>query len=113
VPQQHYVQPQANWGTNWGQGGALVGRPDAYSAQANSGQMPLWVLANDQGRGLKVLKTNQWTQQGGTAWVMNDHTGSYVMYKPKPGFVGVDTLWYVLRDANGRTSSTKATVTVY
>ena len=119
VPQHQYVQPQysqprANWQPHWGQGGgAPVGRPDTYSTRVSSGQMPLWVLANDQGQGLKVLSTNQWTQQGGTAWVMNNHTGSYIMYKPKPGFAGVDTVWYVLRDANGRTNSTKATISVW
>ena len=115
VPSHHYVQPNSGGRHHWGQrgGSAPVGHPDAFTTYASSGPVPLWVLANDQGHGLKVLKTNKWSKNGGQAWVVNNHTGSYIMYTPKPGFVGVDTVWYVLRDANGRTNSTRADITVW
>ena len=114
APQHHYVQPRSGGHNNWNRGGsAPVGRPDAFSTYASSGQVPLYVLSNDRGYGLKVHQTNRWTKNGGQAWVVNNHSGSYIMYKPKPGFVGVDTVWYVLRDANGRTNSTRADITVF
>lgn len=95
------------------QSGMPIGHPDAFTTQAASGQVALHVLSNDQGHGLKVHKTNPWTGHGGQAWVVNNSAGSYIMYKPKHGFVGTDELWYVLRDANGRTNSTKVNVTVW
>ena len=113
-PQQQYVQPRSGGHRQWNAGGRPpVGHPDAFTTYAASGQVPLYVLSNDQGYGLKVLKTNPWTKQGGQAWVVNNHHGSYIAYTPKPGFVGVDQLWYVLRDANGRTNSTRVTINVW
>ena len=115
VPSHRYVQPRAggqHWG-NRGRGGAPIARPDAYTTYASSGQVPLWVLANDRGHGKKVFKTNRWSKHGGQAWVVNNHTGSYIMYTPKPGFVGVDTVWYVMRDASGRKNSSRADITVW
>ena len=113
APSHHYVQPRTNGRGHWqGGGSAPVGHADVFTTYAASGQVPLHVLSNDQGHGLKVQTTNAWTKNGGQAWVVNNHTGSYVMYTPKPGFYGTDTLWYVLRDANGRTNSTRVNINV-
>jgi len=106
APSNHYAQPNSG-------GSGPVAHPDAYNTHVSSGQSPLYVLSNDQGSGLSVLKTNPWTSNGGQAWVVNNHTGSFIMYTPKPGFRGVDELWYVLRDAHGRTNSSKATISIW
>jgi len=94
-------------------GSAPIAHQDAFVTYSGSGQVPLHVMSNDRGQGIYVANTNQYTHQGGRAWVANDHTGHFIMYTPKPGFRGVDELWYVLRDRNGRTSSTKALITVH
>lgn len=110
-PSQHYAKPRPH-GPKRG-GAAPVGRQDAYTIYSGSGQVALYVLANDKGAGLSVLKTNSWTANGGQAWVVNDRSGSYIAYTPKPGFQGVDELWYVLRDKYGRTNSAKASISVH
>lgn len=115
VPQHHYAQPKSSGQRHHAvsSGSGPVGHPDTYNTHVSSGQSPLYVLSNDQGSGLSVLKTNPWTSSGGQAWVVNNHTGSFIMYTPKPGFRGTDTLWYVLRDANGQTNSSKATISIW
>ena len=112
-PKQHAQPASGGWGQSYQGGGAPVGHPDTYSTHVSSGQSKLYVLSNDQGKGLSVLSTNPWTKNGGQAWVVNDHTGSYIMYTPKPGYRGPDELWYVLRDANGQTNSTYAHITMW
>ena len=114
-PKPTHHQPQAttrNWNTRH-QGGGPVGHADTYSTHVSSGQSKLYVLTNDQGQGLSVQSTNPWTKNGGQAWVVNDHTGSYIMYTPKPGYRGPDELWYVLRDAHGQTNSSSAHITMW
>ena len=89
-----------------------IGHSDAYVTYSGSGQIALDVLTNDKGVGLSIQTTNPWTANGGQAWVVNDHGGSYIAYTPKAGFHGVDELWYVLRDQHGRTNSTKVHISV-
>ena len=98
---QHYQQPRV--------AAAPVGRSDAYVTYSGSGRISLDVLTNDKGAGLSIQKTNQWTSRGGQAWV----EGNHIAYTPKPGFRGVDELWYVLKDKHGRTNSTKVSVSVH
>lgn len=104
-PSRRYAQPSS--------GSGPVGYPDTFSTHVSSGQSKLYVLGNDQGHGLSVLSTNPWTKHGGQAWVVNDHSGSYIMYTPKPGYRGSDEVWYVLRDTNGRTNSTYAKISIW
>ena len=112
-PAQHHRQASTGHWNNHQQGNGPVGHPDTYSTHVSSGQSKLYVLTNDQGQGLSVVSTNPWTKNGGQAWVVNDHTGSYIMYTPKPGYKGYDELWYVLRDAHGQTNSTSAHITMW
>ena len=65
-------------------------------------------LANDSGIGLVLNKPNAWLLQGGRVALVNKK----VTYKPKVGFNGVDKIWYVFRDAQGRTNSGVKTITV-
>ncbi len=39
--------------------------------------------------------------------------GNHIAYTPKPGFRGVDELWYVLKDKHGRNYSTKVSISVH
>lgn len=111
--QGHHVKPRSNGHKHRGGGANPVGRADAFTTYSGSGQVALYVLANDQGSGLSVSQTNPWTARGGQAWVVNDYNGSYIAYTPKPGFRGLDELWYVLRDQHGRTNSTKVSISVH
>lgn len=110
-PKRHHNRHSGQ--KHWGGGSVPVGRADAYTTYSGSGQIALYVLANDKGVGLSVHSTNPWTTHGGQAWVVNDYSGSYIAYTPKPGFRGVDELWYVLRDQHGRTNSTKVNISVH
>ena len=112
-PKKHHNRGHSGGKKHWGGGSAPVGRTDAYTTYSGSGRIALHVLANDKGAGLSVQSTNPWTAHGGQAWVVNDHSGSHIAYTPKPGFRGVDELWYVLRDQHGRTNSTKVNISVH
>ena len=65
-------------------------------------------LANDRGTGLVLNKPNAWSQKGGNVALVNNK----ITYKPKVGFNGVDKIWYVFRDAQGRTNNGVITITV-
>jgi len=66
------------------------------------------VLANDQGAGLEILEYNTSSYQGGTVTQL----GERLIYTPRTGFAGEDVFWYAFKDNQGRTNSTKVTITV-
>jgi len=65
-------------------------------------------LANDTGNDLSMAAPNVWSLKGGSVLWVEDK----ILYTPKPGFNGVDKIWYVLRDVQGRTNSGEITITV-
>lgn len=66
------------------------------------------VLANDIGLGLELTGTNPWSLLGGSVSIVDNK----IAYTPKADFVGEDKLWYVFKDAIGRTNSGEVTITV-
>ena len=81
----------------------------ADSASVNDGQPVLIpVLANDQGQGLKLTGTNDWTQKGGRSKIVGDS----IEYTPPADFSGTDAFWYNFEDSIGRTNSAKVTIDV-
>jgi hypothetical protein len=76
----------------------------------NSGgsSMTIDVLANDVGNGLMLAAPDVWSLKGGNVlWEANK-----IVYTPKAGYNGVDKIWYVIRDSQGRTNSGVAVITV-
>jgi PKD repeat protein len=76
------------------------------------------VVANDKVQGdkhgkitIKIPPVNGTavTSDNGTP---NDKTDDYILYTPKPGFQGVDTLTYELWNAIGNSEAAKVTITV-
>lgn len=66
------------------------------------------VLANDVGDRLQLSKVNDWTVNGGRAFIQDDE----IVYTPKPNYVGEDSFWYNFTDARGRANSTQVMVTI-
>lgn len=82
--------------------------PDTFSKLVNAPVSMLDVLANDldgAGGGLVI------TEASSVATIPADNAGTVsvvngtLQYQPKPGFTGVETLSYTLRDANGATAT--------
>ena len=85
----------------------VVGNPDNVSTSQNSA-ITIDVLANDIGTGLEIVSSNPWSQKGGTVAIADNK----INYKPRNGFLGVDKLWYVLKNAQGRSNFSEVTITV-
>lgn len=66
------------------------------------------VLANDVGESLALTDVNAITKSGGSAVIQGDS----IVYNPREDYVGEDSFWYAFADAQGRTNSTKVTITV-
>lgn len=88
---------------------------DAFTIKTDAPAVQLDVLANDidgAGGGLTLISVASVSTvtpgNSGTLSVVNNR----VQYQPKPGFTGVETLLYTLRDANGATTSATVLVTV-
>jgi len=64
-------------------------------------------LANDEGTGLKIIAVD--TPKNGTAEIVG---GKKVVYTPNPGFIGMDSFWYDIVDANGYNDSALIVVDV-
>jgi len=67
------------------------------------------VLQNDTGPGLTINSLNPITRNGGRAYDNGDGTITYV--KPLY-FTGIDSFWYTIRDAFGRTNAAKVSVDI-
>lgn len=89
--------------------------PDVFTLTSNHAQTLLDVLANDidgAGGGLVL------TAASSTLTVPPSNAGNVVAvsngirYTPKPGFTGVETLSYTIRDANGATATAVVVITV-
>ncbi|PWQ95073.1 Ig-like domain-containing protein [Leucothrix pacifica] len=90
-----------------------VGVQDHYKALANQSHS-FFVLDNDIGENLRLVKTNSWTLKGGRAEIRSQFElrKRYIYYTAPAGFTGEDEFWYVFEDEQGRTNAAKATVTV-
>ena len=75
---------------------------------SGGGRTTIDVLANDAGNNLALAAPDVWSQKGGSVLWEDDK----IVYTPKPGFNGVDKIWYVIRDTQGRTNSGEVTITV-
>ena len=81
--------------------------PDSVTSNGGS-SITIDPLANDTGNNLSLAAPDVWSLKGGSSlWDDNK-----IIYTPKPGFNGEDKIWYVLRDAQGRTNSGEITITV-
>ncbi|PID45148.1 MAG: hypothetical protein CSB47_09785 [Proteobacteria bacterium] len=67
------------------------------------------VLENDAGNLLKVVSRDERSEHGGK---LDTYAQRYIDYTSKSGFEGVDSFRYTIKDAEGRTSTTKVTITV-
>lgn len=88
---------------------------DAFTLMTDAAAVQLDVLANDldgAGGGLTLVSVASVVtvppNNGGTVSVVNNRA----QYQPRPGFNGVETLLYTLRDANGATTSATVVITV-
>ena len=75
-------------------GGSTNAEPDdvmTYEGQP----VTINVLANDAGTGLKIIAVDNPTN--GTSKIVGDK----IVYTPDAGFIGVDSFWYDIVDANG------------
>ena len=91
-------------------GGGYV-YPEAVAdtvSTTGSGSITIDALANDLGTGLTLTAPNAWSQKGGNVALVNNK----ITYKPKANFNGVDKIWYVFGDIQGRTNSGEITITV-
>lgn len=89
--------------------------PDVFTKLVNAATTTLDVLANDidgAGGGLSVTAASSLvTVPPGNAGTISIVNGS-LRYQPKPGFTGVETLSYTLRDANQATATAAVLITV-
>ncbi len=91
-----------------------VANPDAVTIATGTTNNVINVLANDtsgpdSNETLRVQSVGV-PSQGGTATVGNN--GQNILYTPKNGFTGTETISYVLSDGNGGTATGTVTVTV-
>ena len=66
-------------------------------------------LVNDIGDNRVLNQPNAWSQKGGVVKLINNNQ---ITYQSKTGFTGVDKIWYVMRDSQGRTNSSVINITV-
>lgn len=66
------------------------------------------VLANDTGVGLVLNAPNVWSLKGGRVSLKSNR----LTYISKSGFTGNDKIWYVFKDAQGRSNSGQVNITV-
>lgn len=85
-----------------------VGATDTRKITNDRESIRIAVLANDTGDNLTITETNKWTKKGGRTRIR----GNKIKYWPPADFVGLDTFWYVLTDAQGRTNSAKVRVRI-
>lgn len=81
---------------------------DTYTIIKNSSNNILNIFDNDTGSGLEIDHIGDWTSKGGRTYGQGDS----VRYTPPSGFTGVDSFWYVMKDAHGRTNAAKVTLNV-
>lgn len=72
------------------------------------GQVTIDPLANDIGSDLVLRAPNVWSLNGGNV-ILSDNK---LLYTPKPGFSGVDKVWYTVIDERGYTSWTVIVINV-
>lgn len=80
---------------------------DTVTTQKNT-SISVPVLNNDVGDQLRLTGVNNWSVNGGRAWIQ----GNNVVYNPKANYVGQDSLWYNFVDARGRKNATQIKVTI-
>ena len=85
-----------------------VANAESVNVTNNGSALSINVLNNDSGTGLTISDYNRYSEKGGTI----SQSGRALVYRPKAGFNGVDTFWYVIKDSLGRTNSAKVTLNV-
>ena len=76
-----------------------IANPDSANV-TSSATVTLSPLANDTGAGLTLQAPNAYSQRGGRVVL----SGNQLRYTPKPGFNGLDKIWYTVRDSQDRTT---------
>lgn len=85
---------------------------DHYRVSANSTQNILNVIANDMIQPEPSAFTLKGVQVEGNGTVTLDTANNWLLYTPKPGFVGMDTFTYLTQDELGGTGVGTVTVRV-
>lgn len=85
----------------------LSAAPDNVTTTTGS-TITIDVIANDTGSGLTLAAPNSWSLNGGTVSLNNNK----LVYKSKASFTGSDNIWYIVSDAQGRTSNGQVNITV-
>ncbi len=90
---------------------APVARADNYTTAKNTGKV-LNILANDTANAVDqfIDELSSYTAKGG--WMNKTSDGKKVWYKPKDGFTGEDSFWYVMMNSDGRKDSAQVKITV-
>jgi len=96
------IRVSANSSTGYPQG------KDDVASVTKNGSISIPVLNNDVGTSLSLVSTNPWSSKGSKVTITNNT----ISYKARPDFTGVDKLWYVFKDSQGRKHYAKVTVTV-
>ena len=78
---------------------APTANPDTVNV-TSSATVTLSPVTNDRGSGLVLQAPNAWSLKGGRVVLF----GNQLRYTPKPGFNGLDKIWYTIKDSQGRTS---------
>ena len=65
-------------------------------------------LVNDIGSGLVLQAPNAWSLQGGRVVL----SGNRLTYTPKPGYNGIDKIWYTMQDSQSRSSWSVITINI-
>lgn len=84
-----------------------VGKVDTLAATAGV-ERTVDVLANDIGNGLVLVAPNVWSWKGGSVRLLNNK----LRYRAKPGFAGLDKIWYTFKDVQGRQAWSVANINV-
>lgn len=83
------------------------GNPDTASTRINT-NITIDVLANDIGTSLTLVSTDFWTDKGGNATIVDNK----INYQPKSNYTGTDRLWYVFKNAQGRSTFGAVTIEI-
>ena len=116
-PDEFWYVFSDQWGrTNAGKVSPLVkpdysGWPSAeadYTVTSSIATVMVDVLDNDVGEDLTLIAVNDWTVNGGRAYI----EGINIRYTPPSDFIGEDSFWYDFEDAQGRKNSAQVFVNV-
>jgi VCBS repeat-containing protein len=94
----------------------LKSSPDAYLVARESSSNPLAVLKNDyvlpKTPGALTITGLETNGVLGTASISGSGSNNFLIYTPKPGFIGAETFGYEISDGHGNVGTNLVTVTV-